>query len=215
MRRYDESKVRKFLLKENLICNNPIIAWTLLAPVSMPGFLYNAYQIGKNHHQTYGKDKAKVLVFDEPLTEWQSMMLGVKGAVARSIIERGIRVDYKHNARSDDLRELLADEDYQNVVVMGHGGRDRWCARDGTVYTEDLEEWMNGLPRKKGYFIQFTCGDEEGRPLGDSVVEDRSKILGYTQSVDLGDRFDSLWGESLKGIEGLVSINEEVSAPPG
>lgn len=212
MRKYDESKISKWLLKENLMWNNPVVAWTMLTPVSMPGFLYNAYQIGKNRYQISGEDKAKVLVFDEPLTEWQSLMLGVKGAVARFFTERGIRVDYKHNARSGDLREVLADENYQNIVVMGHGGRNQWCARDGTVYTEDLDEWMNGLPKKKGYFIQFTCGDEEGKPLGYSVVEDRSKILGYTKPVHLGDRFDSLWGESLKGIEGLVNINEEVPA---
>ena len=141
-------------------------------------------------------------------------MLGVKGAVARFFTERDISVDYKHNARSDDLKKLLADEAYQNIVVIGHGERNKWCARDGTVYTEDLDEWMNGLPKKKGYFIQFTCGDKEGKPLGYSVVEDRSKILGYTKPVHLGDRFDSLWGESLKGIEGLVNINEEVLAHP-
>ena len=142
MRKYDEAKIRKFLRKENMMWNNPIIAWTMLGPFSMSGFLYNAYQIGKNRHQTTGDDKAKVLVFDEPLTEWQSLMLGVKGAVARFFTERDIRVDYKHNARSDDLRALLADEDYQNIVVMGHGGRNQWCARDGTVYTEDLDEWF-------------------------------------------------------------------------
>ena len=177
MRKYDESKISKWLLKENLMWNNPVVAWTMLTPVSMPGFLYNVYQ---------------------------------KGAVARFFTERDIRVDYKHNARSGDLREVLANEDYQNVVVMGHGGRSQWCVRDGTVYAEDLDKWMGGLPKKKGYFIQFTCGDEEGKPLGYSVVEDRSKILGYAKPVHLGDRFDSLWGESLKGIEGLVSINEEV-----
>ncbi|MBI2451722.1 caspase family protein [Candidatus Pacearchaeota archaeon] len=212
MRKYDEAKVRNFLLKENFIWNNPVVAWAMLAPVSMPGFLYNAYQIGKNRYQTSGKDKARVLVFDEPLTEWQNLMLGVKGAIARFFTERDIRVDYKHNARSEELKGLLANEDYQNIVVMGHGGKNQWCARDGTVHTEDVDEWMSGLPKKKGYFIQFTCGGEEGRPLGHSVVEDKSKILGYTKPVHLGDRFDSLWGESLKGIEGLVNINKEALA---
>jgi len=211
MEKHDENKVRNFLLRENLMWNNPVVAWSMLGPFAMPGFLYNAYQMGKNRFQTSGDEKAKVLVFDEPITEWQNLFLGVKGAVARFFTEKDTRVDYKHNARSDDLRAVLEDDTYQNIVIMGHGGRNQWCARDGVVYTEDLDEWMEDLPKKKGYFIQFTCGDEEGKPLGYNVVEDRSKILGYTESVNLGDRFESLWGESLKGIEGLVNINEETS----
>lgn len=209
MKRYDENKIREFLLRENLIWNNPLTAWTMLGPIAMPGFLYNAYQIARNRCQTSGKDKAIALFFDEPLTEWQSIILGVKGAVVRFFTERDVRVNYKHNARSDDLKAALQDQAYQNIVVIGHGGRNQWYARDGAVYTEDLDQWMNGLPKKKGYFIQFTCGDEEGRPLGYSVVEDQRKILGYTRSVNLGERFESLWGESLKGIEGLVNISED------
>ncbi|MCK4553251.1 hypothetical protein KAT80_03535 [Candidatus Pacearchaeota archaeon] len=212
MRKYDESKIRRFLLKENLMWNNPIVSLAMLGPISLPGFLYNTFQIGKNHYQTSGDKKAKCLIFDEPLTEWQDLILGVKGVVARFFTQRNVKVSYKHKARSNDLRDVLEDETFQNVVVMGHGGRNCWGARDGIVYTKDINEWMKGLPKKRGYFIQFTCGDEKGKPLGYSVLEDKNKILGYTKPVDLGNRFESLWGESLKGIEGLVNINDEVPA---
>ena len=212
MKAYNKRMVNNFLLKENLLWNNPVVAWAMLSPVSIPGFLYNSYQIRKNLQMTSGFEKAKVLVFDDPLTEWQSLMLGVKGSVAKFFTERDVRIDYKHNARSNDLKNVLRDESYQNIVVMGHGGRNCWCARDGEIYTEDVNKWMKGLPKKNGYFIQFTCGDVEGIPLGNSVVKDKSKILGYTKPVNLGDRFDSLWGESQKGIEGLTKINDTMFA---
>jgi len=189
--------------------NNPFVALTMMAPFSIPGFLYNFYQIVKNKYKTSGDKKAKVLIFDEPLTEWQDLMLGVKGCIARFLTERDIKVDYKHNAKSDDLRAVLANEAYQNVVVVGHGGRSQWCSRDGIVYTEDVDGWMEGLPKKTGYFIQFTCGDADGIPLGYSVVENRNRILGYTKKVNLGDRLESLWSESLGSIGGLVTLTEK------
>jgi|SRR3989344_654705 len=206
MKKTNQSKLRRFLLKENLMWNNPLVAGALLAPSSIPGFLYNTYQIGKNRYNTSGDQRAKVLIFDEPLTEWQSVMLGVKGAVARFFTGKNVRVDYKHNAKSDDLREVLENERYQNIVVMGHGGRSCWCARDGVVYAQDVENWMDGLQKKKGYFIQFTCGNEQGKPLGYGAVEDSAKLLGFTKSVDLGDRLASLWGESSDGIKGLATL---------
>ena len=90
---------------------------------------------------------------------------------------------------------------------MGHGGRDNWIARDGKIHTNDVDEWMAGLPLKQGYFIQFTCGDRRGRPLGYSAVEDKTKILGYTKNMNLGDRFKSLW-EGSQDIGTLENISQ-------
>ena len=206
MKKYNKKKHNRYLLKEHLIVNNPLVAFTCLAPMATPGFLYNTYQIARNKFKAKGKERAISLICDDPTTEWQNLALGVKGLTAQFFTKQGVPVDYKHNATSEDLQKVLTDETYQHVVLQGHGSRNSWCARDGTIYTDDINEWMQGLPMKNGYFIQFTCGSQEGEPLGSNVIVDPSKNLGYTREVHFGDIFDSLWNGKIHGLEALSQI---------
>jgi len=196
---------RRTLLVEKLIWKNPLMSLFCL-PLSAPGLFYNRSRIRANYSETSGEKKARVLISSDPIGEWTDGFLGVKGKIAEFFTERGARVDFKHGAESGDLRSTLEDQTYQSIVLVGHGYRNAWSAIDGLVVTSDVDEWMKGLPRKKGYFIQFTCGDKEGRALGDSVVTDKYKILGFTEEVDPGTRYGYLWGTEHSGIDSLERI---------
>lgn len=211
MKKYDLKKMRNYFLREYAI-TLPFSLLTGLAFLQIPGFLFNTYQKIKNRFTTEGKERARFLIFEDPISESQSVLLGEKGLTYGFFTKKGIRVDTKYKATSKDLKEALADPRYQHVILSGHGSKDSWGAADCLIETGDIEVWMANLPKKSGYFIQLTCGSEEGRPLGEAVVKDKSKLLGFTVPVNLGDRFHGYFDGSLIGLENLVKIEEKVTA---
>ena len=50
-----------------------------ILPWTIPGCLYNIYQIAKNKILTKENERAVVLTFNDPRIEWQNIILGVNG----------------------------------------------------------------------------------------------------------------------------------------
>ena len=178
---------------------------TAMVALATPGLLYNTIQIRRNRRLTDGSQRAVCLVAERPGLEYTSIMTGKKGQIAGLFTQYGIRVDFKHGARRRDLLAALKDHAYQHIAVVGHGSGDCWEAKDGVVTSEDLDYIMekHQLPRKTGYFVKVTCGTQSSNPLGKSVVEDPSKVLGYTTIQGIGDTLLNLRKPNI-GLEPLL-----------
>ena len=197
-------KIKLEIYSEFVLGLNPL-SLLQLGPLAFPGLLYNTYQSQKNIKETSGNEKAIALIYEPTLIEFANLTLGNKGKISDFFTERDIRLDFKHNAASRDLREVLENDTYQSIVVVGQGSRSSWSAKDGVVTTIDLKEWMKDLPLKTGYFLQMTCGNDRGISFGDRVLEDKTKSLGYIQGMSFADRFEAFWGENNQEY-GLVQI---------
>ena len=66
------------------------------------------------------------------------------------------------NATWKDLQDILKDPSIQTIIVAGHGKWYDWCASDRAVTEDMLDKFMkeNNLPKKNGFFIRHTCGND-------------------------------------------------------
>ena len=182
----------------------PMLGEVLLG-LATSGLSYNYFQIGLNRFKTDGSKRAACLVSQGISQEYISIISGTKGQVANFFTERSVRVDYIHQATRGDFRRILEDPKYQHIALIGHGNGSSWTAKDGSVNYGDLDYIMerHQLPKKKGYFLQVTCGLPGAVPLGRSVVEDLRKVLGYKDLQGIGDGITNLFRPDM-GLEPLL-----------
>lgn len=98
---------------------------------------------------------------------------------------RNMKVKWFFRAKSNDLEEVIKDKDCQSIVLVGHGDIDSWQATDMEVSNSVVAKMMNGVPKKKGEWLQLSCGGESKffMKMGDLVMEDKKKVYTYSKSV--------------------------------
>ena len=98
---------------------------------------------------------------------------------------RNMKAKWFFRAKSNDLEEVIKDKDCQSIVLVGHGDIDSWQATDMEVSNSVVAKMMNGVSKKRGEWLQLSCGGESKffMKMGALVMEDKKKVYTYSKSV--------------------------------
>ena len=91
------------------------------------------------------------------------------------------QVDWYSNSTKVTVLEKLLDDQYKNIVFIGHGTNSSYVATDGMVKVSDIR----GLDLKKrdGEFIQHTCGHGKGESLRDVLFNQPSQGYSFNRKI--------------------------------
>jgi len=103
----------------------------------------------------------------------------------------GHKVRWVSNVTRDIFLDMLSDEQYQNIILIGHGNWNSYYASDGKVTAEDILD--KGFKKKKGALYQHTCGGGDGLRLGEVLLEDPSKGYTFDRSIYLTENYLAAW----------------------
>jgi hypothetical protein len=103
----------------------------------------------------------------------------------------GHKVKWVSNITRDTLLDMLSDEQYQNIILIGHGNRNSYYTSDGKVTAEDILD--KGVKKKKGALYQHTCGGGDGLRLGEVLLEDPSKGYTFDRSIYITENYLAAW----------------------
>jgi hypothetical protein len=132
---------------------------------------------------------AAVLLSDYALTKYDywaspSAFLGSYLSWSCYFNNRNMKVRWFLRATSKDLKKVIKDKDCQSIVIVGHGSLNIWQATDMVVSNLEVEEMMNGVQKKKGEWLQLTCGVKDFSPIkmGELVME-KERVYTYGNAV--------------------------------
>jgi hypothetical protein len=132
---------------------------------------------------------AAVLLSDHALTKYDywaspSAFLGSYITWSHYFHDRNMKVRWFLRAESMDLEEVIKDRKCQSIVLVGHGNRNAWRATDRSVSNTDVQKMMQGVEKKRGEWLQLTCGEEDFSPvkLGELVMA-REHVHTYGKAV--------------------------------
>ena len=98
---------------------------------------------------------------------------------------QGYQTSWVIKAKKEDLESALLDETIQSLVTFGHGSRSSLEMHDGVITTREITEIYGERTKKRGFWIQYSCGSPEGLPLGFSVMENpQESCLFYPRDVN-------------------------------
>lgn len=167
-----------------------------------PGLVYDYREIRRNRLSTSNTNKAAVLIH----WNWDLLIMsgtigcGRRGQIAKFFTGKNTRINWFYNASSSDLEEVIRDPTYDSIAVYGHGSRGHWRASDGKVTTKTIQELSKGIT-KKGYWLQLTCGSKQGHTLGEYLMEDKSKVLGYNGGIGSDTPISSIRPLLVRGVK--------------
>jgi hypothetical protein len=97
---------------------------------------------------------------------------------------QNMRVKWFFRAKSADLEKVIRDPKCQSIVLVGHGSKNCWQATDAEVSNIEVAKMMHGVSKKKGEWLQLSCGVEDIFPvkMGALVMED-DKVYTYDSAV--------------------------------
>jgi len=103
-----------------------------------------------------------------------------------------------NNATKSDLEEVLNDESYQSIVICGHGAKYFWTDSKGEDVISTLID-IEPEKKKKGEFLQMTCGSNHNFPsLSEVFLENPKNGFYFTKekvrAIDIALYF---WAKSL------------------
>ncbi|MFB3886633.1 MAG: hypothetical protein ACE144_15510 [Thermodesulfobacteriota bacterium] len=118
---------------------------------------------------------------------------------------RGIKVRWFLRAKSIDLEKVIRDKDCQSIVLVGHGSLNCWQATDRLVSNSEVSAMMEGVPKKRGEWMQLSCAEEDAFPvkMGELVMEKKERVYTYSKSIN----FYILVTDALSGFKYLKSLN--------
>jgi hypothetical protein len=132
---------------------------------------------------------AAVLLSDHALTKYDywaspSAFLGSYLTWSYYFNDRNMKVRWFLRATSKDLKKVIKDKDCQSIVIVGHGSLNIWQATDMVVSNLEVEEMMNGVQKKKGEWLQLTCGVKDFSPIkmGELVME-KERVYTYNDAA--------------------------------
>jgi len=132
---------------------------------------------------------AAVLLSDHALTKYDywaspSAFLGSYITWSHYFHDRNMRVRWFLRAESMDLEEVIKDRKCQSIVLVGHGNLNAWRATDRNVSNVDVQRMMQGVEKKRGEWLQLTCGEEDFSPvkLGELVMA-KEHVYTYGKAV--------------------------------
>ena len=103
----------------------------------------------------------------------------------------GYKVKWVSNVKRDTFLNMLSDEQYQNIILIGHGNRNSYYASDGKVTAEDILD--KGVKKKKGALYQHTCGGGDGLRLREVLLEDPSNGYTFDRSIYITENYLAAW----------------------
>jgi hypothetical protein len=134
-------------------------------------------------------DYAAVLLSDYAISEydyWASpaAFLGAYIPWTYYFNNRNMKVRWFLRAKGKDLERVIKERNCRSIVLVGHGSVNCWRATDMEMTNNEVEEIMRGLPRKKGEWLQLTCGVEDFYPvkMGELVME-KERVYTYGKAV--------------------------------
>jgi hypothetical protein len=88
---------------------------------------------------------------------------------------RGLKPDYIFSATYDDFVNVLQDDRYQSIVLVGHGSYNHWQATDMEVSIFAVQRLEGKFKKKNGEWFQLTCATREFSDiqLGELVMQNR------------------------------------------
>ena len=97
---------------------------------------------------------------------------------------QNMRVKWFFGAKSADPEKVIRDPKCQSIVLVGHGSKNCWQATDAEVSNIEVAKMMHGVSKKKGEWLQLSCGVEDIFPvkMGALVMED-DKVYTYNNAV--------------------------------
>ena len=133
---------------------------------------------------------AAVLLSDYALTKydyWASPCAFLGSYIPWSYYfnNRNMKVKWFFRAMSNDLEKVIKDKDCQSIVLVGHGDIDSWQATNMEVSNSLVEKMMKGATKKRGEWLQLSCGGESKyfKKMGELVMQDKGKVFTYHKSV--------------------------------
>lgn len=98
---------------------------------------------------------------------------------------RGLKIKWFLRAKSTDLAKVIRDNKCQSIVLVGHGSFNAWQATDMDVTNTEVLAMMQGLPKKRGEWLQLTCGVSDVFPIkiGELVME-KERVYNYNSPVN-------------------------------
>jgi hypothetical protein len=97
---------------------------------------------------------------------------------------RNMKVKWFLRAKSADLEKVIKDPKCQSIVLVGHGSKNCWQATDGEVTNVEVAKSMRGATKKRGEWLQLTCGVEDMYPLRmGELVMDKERVYSYDDAV--------------------------------
>jgi hypothetical protein len=67
----------------------------------------------------------------------------------------GLKADYIFSATKQDFIDVLRDDKYQSIVLVGHGSYNLWRATDDEITNADIEQMRGTFKKKRG--SGFSC----------------------------------------------------------
>lgn len=98
---------------------------------------------------------------------------------------RNMKVKWFFRAKGSDFEKAVKDQKCQSIVLVGHGDIDSWQATDVEISNSIVTKMMQGVPKKKGEWLQLTCGGDSRyfKKMGTLVMQDKDNVYTYSQSV--------------------------------
>jgi hypothetical protein len=98
---------------------------------------------------------------------------------------RNLKVKWLFRAKGSDFEKVIKDRNCQSIVLVGHGDIDSWQATDTEVTNSVVTKLMKDEPKKKGEWLQLTCGGESKyfKKMGELVMQDKANVYTYSKSV--------------------------------
>jgi hypothetical protein len=78
---------------------------------------------------------------------------------------KGLRTDYFFAATKQDFLNVLEDERYQSIVLVGHGTYNSWRATDGNIDNHTIKAMDGRFKKKRGEWFQLTCPVQDYSPV--------------------------------------------------
>jgi len=151
---------------------------------------------------------AAVLLSDYALTKYDywaspSAFLGSYLPWSYYFNNRDMKIRWFLRAKSSDLKKVIKDRNCQSIVLVGHGSLNTWKATDMIVSNLEVEEMMNGVQKKKGEWLQLTCGEADFSPvkMGELVME-KERVYTYNGAAT----FYMFVADAIFGFKHLKSI---------
>ena len=97
---------------------------------------------------------------------------------------QNMKVKWFFRAKSKDLEKAIKDPKCQSIVLVGHGSKNNWRATDADISNIEVIEMMRGVSKKKGEWLQLTCGVDDIFPvkMGELVME-KERVYTYGKAV--------------------------------
>jgi hypothetical protein len=98
---------------------------------------------------------------------------------------RGMKARWFRRAGSAEMAAAIRDKSCASIVLVGHGSFNLWAGSDKDVTNDEVIEYMKGQGKKKGEWLQLTCGVPDIYPVKmGELVMDPARVYTYADSIN-------------------------------